>query len=513
MTNTALNNKRIAKNTLLLYFRMLFTMAVSLYTSRVILNVLGVDDFGIYNVVGGVIGMFGFVYSAMSSSTQRYITFELGRKNYFRLQKVFSTSMQTHIILAIIIMVISETIGLWFINEKMIIPHDRLNAAMWVFQCSILSTMVMVVSVPYNALIIAYEKMSAFAYISILEVTLKLLIVYLLVIGDIDKLKLYAVLTLGIQLLIRFTYNYYCKKHFSHIKIKLKQFEPGLLKEMLSFASWNLWGGCAGVMYSQGINLLLNVFFGPTVNAARAVAVQVENAILQFSTNLQMAINPQITKTYAQGDLAAMHKLLTRSSKFTFILLFLLSLPIIIETNSILALWLKIVPKHTVTFLRLILITTIIDSMARPLMQAAGATGKVRRYQSIVGSVLLTILPISYIALKLGAKSEAVFVIHLVICCIAFIVRLYIIKSMIKLNILDFFSNTVMKAFLISLLSIPIPLLIHYYMPTSFLTTLCVCFTCFIIVSTISYKIGLDNSEKAFINTKMKVLIQNAFKQ
>lgn len=501
------NNKRIAKNTMLLYMRMFFIMAVTLYTSRVVLNVLGVEDFGIYNVVGGVIGMLGFITGAMSSSTQRYITFELGRKDYPQLQKIFSTSIQIHIIIAILMIVISETLGVWFINEKMIIPNDRLDAAMWIFQCSILTTVVMVINVPYNALIIAHEKMSAFAYISILEVILKLLIVYLLIIGNVDKLKLYAVLTLTIQVLIRFAYTYYCNKHFSHIKSDLKKIDWKLLKDMFAFASWNLWGGCAIVMYSQGINLLLNVFFGPTVNAARAIAVQVENAVLQFSTNFQMAINPQIIKTYAQGDLDTMHKLLKRSSKFTFILLFLISLPIMIEADTILTVWLKTVPEHTVTFLRIILITSIVDGMARPLMQAAGATGKVRLYQSVVGAVLLTILPISYLALKLGAASESVFVVHLIICCIAFAVRLYIISPMIKLNVLDFISNTIMKAVIISLLSIPIPLMMHYYMPTSFITTLCVCLICLLVVSGVSYSIGFDRNERAFVNDKVKHII------
>lgn len=508
MTSIVSNNKRIAKNTLMLYIRMFFIMAVQLYTSRIVLKTLGVEDYGIYNVVGGIIGMAGFIYSAMSSATQRYLTYELGRpKEHNNIENVFVTSIQIHLIIAFIIVIASETIGLWFLYNKMIISQERIEAALWVFQASILSTAIIIVSVPYNALIIAHEKMSAFAYISVIEVTLKLLIIYPLTISGFDKLKLYAILTLCVQLIIRFIYSYYCKKHLANFNFTLTRVNIKLLKEMLSFASWNMWGSCASVLYSQGINLLLNVFFGPTVNAARAVAVQVENAILQFSTNFQMAINPQITKSFAQGDLNYMHKLVSRSSRFTFILLYLLSFPIIIETDFILRLWLNEVPEHSVTFLRLILITAIIDSMARPLMQAASATGKIRKYQSIVGSVLLTIVPIAYITLKIGASAESVFIVHLIICCLAFIIRLYIIRPMIKLNLVNFITNTILRALIISALSLPVPILLHYCIENSFLRSILTIIIAIFIVLILSYCIGIDYNEKKFIKNKIQYIL------
>lgn len=324
-TQTSSNNKRIAKNTLLLYARMLFTMAVSLFTSRVILNTLGVEDFGIYNVVGGVVAMFGFINSSMTSATQRYITFALGIGDEKRLQTVFSTTLQIHTLIAVLIVLLGETIGLWFLYNKMQIPIERMEAAFWVLQCSIVAAVVMIISVPYNADIIAHEKMSAFAYISVLEVVLKLVIVYILIVFTVDKLILYSFLLLDVQLFIRFCYSYYCNKHFKETKYH-HIWDKSLFKEMTRFAGWSMFGNLSAVLFTQGLNMLLNVFFGPIVNAARAVAVQVQSAILQFVGNFQMALNPQITKTYAQNEMLEMHKLMFRSARFSFFCSFCLCL-------------------------------------------------------------------------------------------------------------------------------------------------------------------------------------------
>ena len=329
------NNKRIAKNTLLLYFRMIFMMAVSLYTSRVVLDALGVEDFGIYNVVGGVITLFSFVNGAMSSSTQRYITFELGKGNTSQLQKVFQTSMNVHLLVALLILFLGETAGLWFFYEKMVIPPLRMVSAFWVYQFSIFTMMIMVVSVPYNAVIIAHERMSTFAYISVFEVLLKLGIVYLLYLTSSDKLIVYAALLCFMQLLIRVIYGYYCSCHFDETRYQWG-WDSKLFREMLCFGGWNLWGGFAAVLFTQGVNILLNLFFGPAVNAARGIAVQVQGAVTQFSTNFQTAINPQITKSYAVGDYAYMHSLIFHSSKFTFLLLATISFPVLLETEMIL---------------------------------------------------------------------------------------------------------------------------------------------------------------------------------
>lgn len=401
MIDVSANNRRIAKNTLLLYFRMILNMLVALYTSRIVLNTLGVTDFGIYNVVGGVVSMFGFLNGLLSTTIQRYMTFELGKGNLNTFNKVFNISQIILGLLSLLIIILAETVGLWFLYNKLVIPVDRMEAALWVFQASIASTVIMLMSVPYNAVIIAHEKMSVFAYISIIEVCLKLGMVFFLFLFDMDKLVLYSFLMFIVQISIRMIYGVYCSRHFSGTRFRLL-IDKSLIKEMLSFTGWNLFGNIAFLMYTQGVNILLNMFFGPLVNAARAVAVQAQGAISQFSTNFQMALNPQITKSYAIRDYSYMHKLINRSSKFTFLLLLFISLPIMIETHMVLFLWLGDVPAYSVAFLRIMIVTVIIDAVANPLMVAASATGDVKKYQSLIGGLLLLMLPISYIVLKLG---------------------------------------------------------------------------------------------------------------
>ena len=491
---------------MLLYVRMLFIMAVQLFTSRVVLNTLGVVDYGLYNVVGGIVTMFAFLNGAMVTSTQRYITFELGKGNMQRLKEVFTTCVQIHFIISLIIIILGETVGLWFLYEKMVIPADRFTAAMWVYQLSILTMCVQVISVPYNSDIVAHEQMGVFAAISVIEVVLKLAVVYLLIIGDFDKLILYAILIAAIQLLIRFFYTKYCNKHFVESRL-IRVFDKKLAKEMGKFMGWNIWGNLAATLFGTGINLLLNVFFGPVVNAARAVAVQVETAIAQFSSNFLMAVNPQITKLYAQNNLQDMHKLLFRASKFTFILMLVISLPVVVETDMILEVWLKIVPDYTVIFLRLLLAIVTIDSVARPLMTAAAATGDVKLYQSLIGGILLSIVPIAYIVLKLGGSPASVYVVHLVICITAFLTRLWVIKPMIKLSIRQYFSIVILRCAFVFAVSLPLCLLVKRLFPEGILSTIIVCVVCVLVTSVTSYILGLDRGERQFVNAKSMELI------
>ena len=333
------NNSRIARNTLMLYFRMFLMMGITFYTSRVVLQQLGVEDFGIYNVVGGVVAMFAFLNSAMTVSTQRYLTFELGTGNAEKLKLVFMTSIYCHALISLIVIVTIEIAGLWFIYNKMVIPDNRLDAALWTFQMSVASTVVVITSTPYNAAIIAHEKMSAFAYISVLEAALKLAIAFAISFGNFDKLIVYATLLFVAQLIIRFIYSAYCTRRFEETRLR-RLFSKRLFREMSVFAGWNIWGTLAIVFKTQGLNLLLNLFFGPAVNAARGIAVQVQSAMALFAGNLQTAMNPQITKTYAQGALQEMHRLVFRSAKFTFFLLLILCLPVMFEIDWILEFWL-----------------------------------------------------------------------------------------------------------------------------------------------------------------------------
>lgn len=510
MSDTSANNKRIAKNTLLLYVRTLFIMLITLYTSRVILNTLGVSDYGIYNVVGGVVAMFGFINGSMSSATQRYITFALGKGDMKNLQKVFSTALQIHFLIAILILLLGETVGLWFLYEKMQIPTDRMDAAFWVLQCSILSTVVMIISVPYNADIIAHEKMSAFAYISILEAVLKLAVVYALLLSPYDKLIFYAFLILAVQLLIRFCYNSYCHKHFFESKYK-HIWDKSLFKEMTSFAGWSMFGNLAGVLFGQGLNMLLNVFFGPVVNAARAVSVQVQNAIQQFVGNFQMALNPQITKTYAKGEMKEMHQLMFRSARFSFYLLFLLSLPVLFETNFILTIWLKTVPENTVIFLRIMICTSLIYTLANPMIIANQATGKVKKYQAVCGTILLMILPISYICLKLGCPAYSVFIVHFCMEAIAQLARMIMLRPLIGIRVYDYFKNVYSRVFIVAALSIIVPLLVYESLNDTILRFFIVCVVCVLSVSAVAYTIGLSNNEREFVKEKVGAMANKIF--
>ena len=497
------DNKRIAKNTLMLYFRMFLTMGVSLYTSRIVLNTLGVEDFGIYNVVGGVVTMFSFLNAAMSSATQRFLSFELGKENYKQLQKVFSMSLNIHVLIASVIFVLAETIGLWFLNAKLNIPAERMEAANWVYQFSILSFMVTVISVPYNAMIIAYERMNVYAYVSILEVVLKLIIVFMLQWFGYDKLKFYAILVFSISLLIRLVYGIYCNRNFKESRYVFS-WDKSLYTTLMSYAGWNLWGNVAGVMFTQGINILLNIFFGPAINAARGIAYQIRGAVTGFVTNFQMAMNPQIIKSYASGNQNYMHQLIFQGAKYSFFLLLLLSLPILFETPLILKIWLKIVPDYTVIFTRLVLVNILIDCISGPLMTAAQASGKIKVYQSVVGGLLILILPISYLFLKLGYSPQVTLYVSISISIIALFSRLWILRPLVHLSILKFTQFVLVPILMVSLVAVIPPLLTTYFMNPGILA--------FFIVSSISvlsvllsiYSLGLERKERVYMKNKVR---------
>lgn len=501
--DTSSNNKRIAKNTMFLYIRMLFIMAVQLYTSRVVLNTLGVVDYGLYNVVGGVVSMLSFVNGAMSSATQRYITFALGKGDFDNLNKVFSVSVSIHFLIAFIVLLFAETVGLWFLYSQMTIPEGRMDAAIWVYQASVISTMVSIVSVPYNAEIIAHEKMSAFAYISILEVVLKLLIVYLLVITPLDKLKLYALLILAIQILIRYIYGHYCTSHFQESRFRYVS-DKKLFKEMVSFAGWSLFGNLAGILSTQGVNIVLNIFFGPVINAARGVAVQVQSAITSFSGNFQMAINPQITKSYAQEDKERLFKLIKVSSKFSFFLILLLELPVFLEAPNILSVWLVNVPAHSIYFLRLILLIVLIDTTANSFIIAAQATGRVRVYQSVVGSCILLIVPLSYIVMKILPIPELVFVVHMSIAVVAQILRILFMRSYIGLGVREVIKSIYLPCLIVLGVSFAVPFALQQRMTDDIKTAAVIVLVSLIWSAIIIYFVGFSKHEKEILVSAIK---------
>lgn len=511
MSTTSDNNKRIAKNTVMLYIRMFFTMAVSLFTSRVILQTLGVTDYGINNVVGGVVAMFSFLNGAMASATQRYLNVDIATGNEAHLKVSFRTAMQIHVLIALFILILAETVGLWFVLNKLVIPENRMYAAMWVYQFSIVASMVSIISLPYNAAIIAHERMSAFAYISIMDVFLKLIIVYMLVISPFDKLITYSALFLCVNLLDRFIYNIYCKRHFSEVNFSFK-IDKTLFKEMSSFAGWSLWGNIAFVLFTQGLNMLLNMFFGPAVNAARGIAVQVQGVIQGFVANVQTAVNPQITKSYAQANLKRMHKLMYASSKFCFYLLFLIVLPLSFEAQFVLKVWLGIVPDHTVWFLRLIMFIMLTETLANPYIIANQATGKVKVYQAVCGGLLLCIVPVAYIVLKLGGNPESVYIVHGCIAVITQLARVYMMRRLIDLPMMTYFKNVVAPILMVAATSFIIPFLIYMNMSYGVLSFFVVCAVSVLCVIIFAYLVGTNRDEKDMIQEKITAVAHKIHK-
>ena len=399
------NTRRIAKNTVMLYIRMLLIMAVTLYTSRVVLNVLGVEDFGIYNVVGGIVVMFSFLNGAMATSTQRFLSFSLGKNDQEQVARVFSMSMTTHISIALIVLLLAETFGLWIFYRYLNIPPERMGAAQWVYQLSVLTFCISIIRVPYNAGIIAYERMSFYAYISIVEVCLKLGMVILLQYLGSDKLILYALLMALTTGIVTFIYKLYCCKTFSVCRYHYF-WDKHLYKELISFSGWSLFGSAANVGVQQGINILLNVFFGVVTNAALGIANQVSSAVSQLVGNFQTAFNPALVKSYASGDYSYFVRLIFQTSRFSYFLLFIIALPLYLCMPFVLKVWLDIVPEYTVVFCRWMLVFVLIDAVSAPLWISVQAIGKIRSYQLLMSALIFLNIPLSWLLLRLGKDAE-----------------------------------------------------------------------------------------------------------
>lgn len=507
MTNKQLDDKRIAKNAIYLYFRMIIMMLISLYTSRVILKSLGVDDFGIYSVVGGIIAMFGFVTNTLSTTTQRFVTFEMGKGICGDSRKVFSTCILLHLFLALIIVAIAEPIGGWFVQNKLMIPVDRLNSAMWVYQFTIISMFVTFLTVPFNALVVAHEHMNIFALISIVDAILKLCVAFSVAYYPYDKLLLYGALLMAIQIANMLFYVLYCKNSFDESKIE-KSIDKKLIVKIGKFASWSIFGNIAYITYTQGLNLLLGTFFLPAVNAARGVAVQVQSAVNSFVSSFQTAINPQITKKYASGNVEEMLNLVFRSSRFSYYLIVIVTIPLMLESNTILRLWLGTVPDYTSTFMRIILATTWINSLANPLIISVKATGNVKRYECTVGLLMILILPISYLFLRLGFDATIVFVVHLCIEFVAMICRILITRSLIHFSLRKYINDVLAQISIVTISGAIVPIIIYYnsdeniqrFFVVSVVSVLCT------LVSV--YFFGLTQGEKQFFTSRLLQIIK-----
>lgn len=502
MSSKSDNNKRIVKNTLLLYIRMGVMMAINLYTSRVILNALGIVDYGLFNVVGGLVIMFSVLSKSLTNSISRYLTFELGKGESIRLKEMFSSALVIQFILCAIILVFAETIGLWFLNAKMTFPVERASAVQWVYQMAILSFLIGLISVPFNAIIVAYERMSAFAYISVIDAFLKLIIAFLIYVSPMDKLVFYAFLILLETIFQNFIYWVYCKRNFIECSFRLK-FNKGLVKEMANFAGWNFFGTLSSSLRLQGVDVVINIFFGPTVNAAKGIATSVNSAVNGFVTNMMMAVNPQIIKSYSSGDREYMMNLINQSARYSFYLLFLLALPVILNTDYILHLWLGFTPSYSVRFIQFVLLLTMLEALSNPLETGMMATGNIRNYQIIIGFLQILNLPLCYLMFKIGFGPEIVYIIACLITFVCLFVRWIMLKPY-GFSVSAYIKNVLSNIFFVGLVALPIPIFFHLYLSRSYIGLFanilaCVCFTCLSILF-----VGCTREERKFIFSRLK---------
>ncbi|MDE6533587.1 MAG: lipopolysaccharide biosynthesis protein [Muribaculaceae bacterium] len=509
------SNKRIAKNTLFLYFRMIVIMVVTLYTSRIVLAELGVDDYGIYMVVGGVVTMFGFLNSCMTTATQRYLNYEMGHggENSPRLKQIFSTSLTIHLVIAAFIVILAETIGLWFVNEKLVIPEESLFDANVVYQCAILSFVAAIFRVPFNAAIISHEKMQIYAVISMLEALLLLGIAFLLIIVNSQKLAFYGILTLVVHVIIAGGFVVSALHSFKECSLSFS-WQKDLFKEMLQFAGWNMFGSVAWIARNQGVGIILNLFFGPALNAAKGVADQVFNAVNSLTSNFQIALNPQITKNYATGNISEMELLAYRGIKFSCILVWMMALPIMINASVILSIWLEDVPPYSSLFVILMLFDCISNCFfGNPLMTSLSATGNIRNYQMAVSCVLLLILPTSYFALKMGCPPQAVFYLNILFNFAGGVTRFAFCKKQIDYSVRFYLRYAFLPIVAVMTLSSVIPLaakyiLFDYTNIDSLLTMIILVFLSLISVVSVSWCVGLNRQERLsltdFIRSRLK---------
>lgn len=502
------NNKKIAKNTILLYFRMIITMLVSLFTSRLILNTLGIEDYGIYNVVGGVVSMFGFITGTLSAAISRFLTYELGSGRNERLRIIYSTSINIIITISLVIAIIIEIIGTWFLNNKLNIPIERMFAANCVLQFAIIGFILNLFNVPFNAAIIAHEKMSIFAYISILEVVLKLVIVYMLCISPFDRLITYAALFCLVSLILRIIYGLYCSKNFSECKYS-RCLDKNLLKEMTGFAGWNMLGSGAYIFNTQGINILTNLFFDVGMNAARGVTTQVENVIKQFVTNFTTALNPQITKSYAAGNIEYMNSLVCKGAKYSYLMMLFFTIPIIFESDIIIRLWLGNPPEHAALFVKLSVIGAMLDMMGNSTANACWATGKVKKYYQYVASIGCLPFFLTWFLFSVGCQAYSAYITFIVIYFILIFVKLYILKGLLPFSPKVFIKDVILRVFLVTCAALILPGIIWIIMPQTLIRLILLCLLSTISIFTFTYILGLDLSEKTlirkFIISKLKL--------
>lgn len=498
------SNKTIAKNTIFLYFRMMLTMVISLYTSRVVLQVLGVDDYGIYQAVGGIVGFLSFLNNALSTGSSRFLTYGLGENDSQKLKNIFSITLTAHIGLALLIIILAETVGLWFLYNKLVIPPERLDAAKFVFHLSILTAFFTLTQVPYKASIIAHEKMGVYAYVSIIDASLKLLVVYLLNVGGIDKLKLYALLLCIIHVGIVLYYNIYCTRHFEETKFRFF-FDKKMFKEIAGFSGWSLFANAAIALNNQGVLVLLNMFFSPAVVAARAISLQVNTAANQFVTNFQTAANPQIVKRFAAKDYDGSKQLLLQTTKFSFYLMLMLSLPICLGAKQLLTIWLKVVPEYTVVFLQLVIIQSLFCVFDTSFYRALYTKGRLKENALISPTLGFIQFPVVYVLFRFGFSPVALSWASLIMYAIVGL----IVKPVLIIKLVDYSWKDIFSVFTPCLkvvaCSLPLPLLLYYQLDKDSIASFVVVVVVSIItILTASWFVGLERDMRNTLINQLK---------
>lgn len=508
MVTSVSDNKRIAKNTIFLYMRMMVVMLVSLYTSRVILNTLGASDYGIYNVVGGIVTIVSFLNSALGGSTSRFLTFALGEKNIKKQKSTFGACLNLHVGVALLVLILGETIGLWFFYEKMVIPDDRMVAAFWVYQFSILTTMVSFTQVPYNASLIAHEEMSIYAYVGLYEALSRLVIAYLITISPIDNLLFYGLLLLINTVVVQLFYRWYTVKHFVECRFSLVK-DKRLYKQLLSYGGWDLFGNLALVCQGEGVNLLLNVFFGPVVNAARAIAFQIQGAVTQFVSNFMTAVRPQVIKNYAEGNVDKMYVMTFYAAKFSYILMLALVVPIVYEIRFILEIWLgDVVPDETALFAVIVLLTYTWRTFHIAALMPYHAIGKIKTGNITIGSLMIATLPMGYILFKLGCPAYSVFLAIFAVEIVGMFALYWLIHKYEYFPYKNVFTKILLPCSLVTVLTIIAPTMVTRFMEDGWVRLIVVGLSTEISLLLSALYIGLNKEERvrifAFVKNKIK---------
>lgn len=500
MTNESANSKRLAKNTLILYARMLFTVGISFYTTRLILANLGVENYGIYNVIGGFVAMFYMVTSTMTQAVGRFLTFDLGKGDINKLQKTFSTSVNILLLMAILVVILAETVGLWFVNNKLNIADERMLAANWIYQFSVFAFVLEMISVPYSASVISHEKMGTFAFVTIVKVLLTLGIAFALSISPIDRLVFYGLLVFLVGLLIQLMYWVYCRNHFEECRYSFK-IEKGVFKEMFCFAGWNFFTTSAAMLSSQGVNIILNMHFGTAINAARGIAGQINGTTGAFFSNFEKALHPQLTKSYASGDYNYTKALVCRGAKMTYLLLFFVALPCMLEIDFFLDKWITEVPPYASVFVQLTLLNNLVEVILHTNTTLNSATGKIRNYQLLLSVGYLFVFIGSYFILKFSENPVLAIAVTNIVNIFLIFPRLYITKHILGISVGYFLKNVILRLLVMSVLSASICLLFMHYVDDGWLRFFSVCILSTLLIAFFSYPIVLTSDERRVLVT------------